>query len=346
MAVPDVVRLWLFQGDAKVRKRALYLLDALGTETFDIEEVVFFFTGKSAYRSNICFRKGINGARGKGEGLNAGLHDVRRGLGASFHFSRSSLGSLRELRHSRMGDNLFLKADNSFELRDHYFDRALERRARRESTVRLNGDAQTIEIGPVADSHILHLIVDAPNRREDGIKTYFPHIDPFLFYDLAWDVAQSPLYPHFYLKRCSFIGKLDEVLIRIKKTNLTGKCEISSRYFFRTCRLEIYRLGLCGQDLEAQLLEIEKDRYHILSPSFECRELVRYSVYFDRRYRGAGERGEYDTTQGIPERMSVTRVEAIYLIHAMVVVLGDHARFRREHYRIFHHRPVVRYGID
>src|SRR3989344_3701441 len=234
----------LFQYDAEVGQSALDLLDGLGAQALYLHEVLLLLARKPAYCADVGRLQGRDGARGELQVLNAGLER----LGAV----HSGGGRRRGAHIGCLGYLLLLKTHYGLKLGDHDFDGLLECLARRKRAVGLDGNAQAVKVGAVADAHIFYLVVDAAYRAEYRINRYLAYLDTVLFKRLARDVAQAALDGKLHIDSL-FAGKLADVGVRVKQAQLARELKVLAGQALGALEREGYGLRTFGQYLEAEL---------------------------------------------------------------------------------------------
>ena len=237
---------------------------------------------------------------------------------------------------SRLGALFFLEADDRLELVDHRFYRPFERFAGLHGAVGLDEDAEAVEIGPVADAHVLHFVVDAAYRTEYRVERDGADLDAVFLVRFLRDVAEALLGPHLKFER-RFSCHLRDVALRIQYLHLPRRLEIGGGNGARAFRGERDGLGLVGRDLESDLADVQQNGHDVFLHALDGREFVRNAGDLHVRYRGAGKRGEDNAPQGVAQRVAVAGIEAVYLVRAAVSRLRDDARLGGKGYVIIGH---------
>ncbi|KKW08453.1 MAG: hypothetical protein UY46_C0011G0008 [Candidatus Kaiserbacteria bacterium GW2011_GWA2_49_56] len=208
---------------------------------------------------------------------------------------------------------------------DHRFNGVFQGLSRRDCAVCLNKHTQAIEIRAITDAHIFNFIIDATYRRKNCVKCNSADIHAFFLMRLFRYITQSTLRTQFKLKR-DFAGNICNVLFWIQYLRLTGYFEICGCHRVRSLDRERYGLWFIGKNFESYPTDIEKHGYGIFFHALDGRKFMRYIGYLDVCYCGAGQRRQNYTTQRIPQRITVARIESVNLISTALLGFGDGAR--------------------
>ena len=93
----------------------------------------------------------------------------------------------------------FLEADDGLELRDHDFDRLFQSFLRRNRTVSLDHELQSVEVRSVSDSHLVYVVVCLQDWRESRIEADGSDVYSLLVKELLCYEADSLFDSDFHL---------------------------------------------------------------------------------------------------------------------------------------------------
>ncbi len=190
---------------------------------------------------------------------------------------------------------------------NHSLNRLLQGLARSYSAVGLDKDAESIKVGAVANTHILHLIVHTTDRREGRVKRDGTDIHFVAGQHFARHIAETAFDSRFKLER-RFPREVAYMLSRVHNFNLAWELKIFRRYLSRTLCQERYGLRLVAVKNKMNAFKIQQNLHDRLARAVNRGEFMRNALNLYPRNGGAGERRENNTAQRIAERVAVARI--------------------------------------
>src|SRR3954470_7253742 len=180
-----------------------------------------------------------------------------------------------------------------------------------DGAVRRHVEHQLVVVGALADACGLDVIGDAPDRREHRVDGNDAD---------RVRAATVALRGHIAAPAADREGDLETALRRevrdlelgVQDLEVGRRLDVGGRHRALAPRRQPYLdLGRLAVEDADELLEVEDDVGHVLADAWERRELVGDALDLDGRYRGALERREQDTAQGVAERVAEAAVEGL-----------------------------------
>ena len=193
---------------------------------------------------------------------------------------------------------------------------------RTDGTVRPNLHRQLVVVCNVADTRICNGIIDAQNRRENGINRNDPDNMVRFLVLVRRDVSAAALHRHFHMKRTVVVERRD-MEFRIQDFNVRIHSDVGSRNFLCPVHIQTDGFRLVGIHLQAQGLQVQDDICNIVANPRNRREFVKHPVNADSGDSRTLQRGEQNTAKAVAECRSVSTLQRLAYKLPVAIVFAD-----------------------
>ncbi len=188
-----------------------------------------------------------------------------------------------------------------------------------DGAVRPDLQGQFIVVGHVANTGVLHRVVDLDDRGIDGI--YRDNANDGLrgLVPVGGHIAPALAQGQFHVQGGVGAQGGDEQ-IRVEDLHLAVRLDVPGGDFALAAGLDIHPLGAVAVQLGDDLFDVEDDLRYVFLHAGDGAELVLHTGDLDGSHGGAGQGAEQDTAQGVAQGRTIPPLQRLDNIFTIRIV--------------------------
>ena len=224
--------------------------------------------------------------------------------------------------NSRLGTDLLGKVNEQVEVVTQHLRAERDCVARGNGAVGPNLKREFIIVGQVADTGVLHRVIDLVDRRVDRIHRNDPDGGLMLLVLLSRDIAAARSQRDLH-GQARIAHQSSDVQVGIEDLDLAVRVDVTCLDFTLASGLNVDRLRTVAVQLGNNALDVQYDLGYIFLDARDRGELMLYAGDLDARRRRARQRGKQDAAQGVAQSGAIATLKRLNNKFAVRAVVGE-----------------------